>query len=217
MALLVGSGCLCAGEVLGNSRLTFCCSPSNDLYVALGKPSYPRFASPTAAIQHAAPGSAVLLLADGYPERTTAVQPGDWDLAQEKHLRLLIEYPAAIPGLEVTAPRTTVWERIVVSSDKFGPELPRMRLLAAHDCHFTPVSGPGIESLLRPQPAQAAGTSGFPKADLVVARVAGYDTAIYGLPESGTFPILFAVAGAQPDRGHHQAQRLCHRPLRARP
>jgi len=192
-ALLGDPECLCAGEVRGQSRLIFCCSPSNDLYVALSGPSYPRYPSPTTAIQRAAPGSAVLLLADGYPERTTTVQPGDWDLAQEKLLRLLIEYPAAIPGLDLAPPRATAWERIVVCSDTFGPELPRLRLLAAHDCHFTPVSGPGIERIVKPQPAQASATGDLPWADLVVARVAGYDTAVYGLPESGTFPILFTL------------------------
>ena len=62
----------------------------------------------------------------------------------------------------------------MVSSDKFAPALPRLRILAAHDCHFVPVTN-------------------SPPADLVVARVAGYDTAIYGLPEKDVFPILFEL------------------------
>ena len=142
--------------------------------LALGKARYPRFPTPLAAIQNAAPGSGVLLLADDYPARQTALDPAGFDLARQKNLRLFIEYPAAVPGLELAAPRTTTWERLVVSSDMFAPALPRLRILAAHDCHFVPVSG-------------------SPAADLVVARVAGYDTAIFGLPGKDVFPILFEV------------------------
>ena len=116
----------------------------------------------------------MLLLADDYPVRQTALDAGGFDLARQKNLHLFIEYPAAVPGLELAPPRTTTWERLVVSSDRFAPALPRLRILAAHDCHFVPVSG-------------------SPAADLVVARVAGYDTAIYGLPEKDVFPILFEL------------------------
>jgi hypothetical protein len=190
VALLLGAAALHAGE--NRSGLTFCCSASNDLYVALGKPAYPRFETPAAAIEHAPSGSAVLLLADGYPERTTDVQPSDFALAQEKHLRMLVEYPAGVPGLEIGAPRPTTWERLVVSSRRFEPELPPMRILAAHGCHYTPVSGIGAEGSKSKQ-APALGLGAPPNADLVVARVAGYDTAIYGLPDKGTFPILLEL------------------------
>jgi hypothetical protein len=154
--------------------LTFSCTAQNDLYAALGKSKYPRFQTPIAAIQNAAPGSGVLLLADNYPTRQTALDPAGFDLARRKNLRLFIEYPAAVPGVELAAPRTTSWERLVVSSDMFAPALPRLRILAAHDCHFVPASG-------------------SPSADLVVARVAGYDTAIFGLPGKAVFPILFEL------------------------
>jgi hypothetical protein len=154
--------------------LIFCCSPQNDLYLALAKAHYPRFETPLAAIQSAPPDTAVLLLADGYPARQTALDPAGFDLARQKNISVFIEYPVALPGLELAAPRTTTWERLVVSSEKFAPALARLRILAAHDCHFVPVSG-------------------SPAADLVVARVAGYDTATYGLPEKGVFPILFEL------------------------
>ena len=177
--LLLGAALLCSVSPAAPARqnaepLTFCCSAQNDLYVALRKARYPRFQTPLAAISNAAPGSAVLLLADDYPTRQTVLDPAGFDLARQKNLRLFIEYPAAVPGLELAPPRATTWERLVVSSDRFTPSLPRLRVLAAHDCHFVPVIG-------------------APPADLVVARVAGYDTAIYGLPEKGVFPILFRL------------------------
>ncbi len=157
------------------ASLTFCCSAQNDLYVALARLHYPRFQTPLTAISNAARGSAVLLLADDYPARQVALDPGGFDLARERNLRVFIEYPAAVPGLQLAPPRGVRWERLVVSSDKFAPELPRLRILAAHDCHFVPVSG-------------------VDNADLVMARVAGYDRAIYGLPDKDVFPILFTQA-----------------------
>ena len=118
----------------------------------------------------------MLLLADHYPEQTTALEPAAFALARSRNLRLFLEYPAALPGLAVGAPRATTWERLIVSSDRFAPALPRLRILAAHDCHYVPVSG----SL---------------NADLVIARVAGYDTAVYGIPEKDAFPMLFELPG----------------------
>lgn len=165
-----------SAEKQNAASLTFCCAAQNDLYLALGKPGYPRFPTPGTAIENAAPGSAVLVLADDYPARQTALDPADFHLARKKGLRLFIEYPAAVPGLQLAPPRTTTWERLAVSSDRFAPSLPRLRILAAHDCHYIPVSN-------------------APPADLVVARVAGYDTAIYGIPDKGAFPILFEVLG----------------------
>jgi hypothetical protein len=144
------------------------------LYLALGKSLYPRFVTPFAAIQNAAPCSAVLLLADEYPTHQTVLDPVGFALARNKHLRLFIEYPAGISGVELAPPRAATWERVVISSDKFAPALPKLRILAAHDCHYLPVGG-------------------SPPAHLVVARVAGYDTAIYGLPEKDVFPILFEL------------------------
>jgi len=158
-------------------NVTFNCSADNDLYSVLAKSGYdcPRYATAAEAIERAEPSSAVLLLADGYPDATTKVDPVLFDRANEKRLRLFIEYPAAIPGIEVGAPRQTVWERAVVASDAFGDALPKLRILAIHDCRFAPMD--------------AADPT------LVVARVAGFDTAVYGLPEQ-TFPILLEI----PDR-----------------
>ena len=154
-------------------NLTFCCNPKNDLYSILSKSgSYPRYATPSDAVDHAKPGSAVLILADGYPQTTTSVAPEVLDRAKEKKLLLYVEYPASLPGIEVGAPQHTVWERAVVSSDEFGEKLPKFHILGVHDCHFVPVKA---EDPL-----------------LVVARVAGFDTAVYGLPESAQ-PLLFEV------------------------
>lgn len=156
-------------------RLTFCCEPDNDLYQVLGAPPT-RFAAPQEAIERAPEGGAALILAAGYPERPTPVDPGLFQLAAEKGLRLYLEYPAALPGLQVGAPQATRWERGVAASDWFGPDLPPMRILAIHDCHYVPVVSP--------------------KPHIVVARVAGFDRAVFGLPDNAQ-PILFELPGGE--------------------
>lgn len=156
-------------------NLTFKCRADNDLYSALAASNrvYPRYPTASEAIEKAAAGAAVLVLADDYPDSATAVSAALFDRAAEKRLRLFIEYPLAIPGFEVGAPQRAVWERGVVATDRFGELLPRLRILALHRCRFVPVS------------------AGNPW--LVAARVAGFDRAVYDLPNQ-TFPILFEAA-----------------------
>ena len=151
-------------------NLFFCCAPDNDLYRALGAKAGSRFETPAEAIANAPERAGVLILADGYPGNTTNLAPELFEAAAAKNLRLYVEYPAALPDLEVGAPRTTQWERAVVASERFGSSLEQLRILAIHNCHYVPVAAE--------------------HPDIVVARVAGFDTAVYGLPDQVS-PVLF--------------------------
>ena len=161
--------CCCA---YGEPRLVVCCDADNDLPAALlgAGDVVVHVDSPEAALEVAATGDAVLVLADGYPEATTALPEGLFEQARARDLRLYVEYPASLPGLDVGAPQGTKWERGVVASDFFGPALPGLQILAIHDCRYVPVAAD------RPH--------------LVAARVAGFDSAVYGLPDDAR-PILF--------------------------
>lgn len=153
--------------------LVFCCREDNDLYGALApglRRRAVRFDSPREALAASPDGGAVLLLADGYPDRLTTVEPAIYDEARRRGLRLFVEYPGALPGLSVGEPRQARFERAVVASEAFGPALPRLSILTMHGCRFAPIDARG--------------------ADIVMARVAGFDRAVYGLPER-TWPILF--------------------------
>lgn len=154
-------------------NLVFACAADNDLYRVMTANKFvcPRHASALQAVESATEGAGVLILADGYPGKTTELPPTLLKQAAQKKLRLYIEYPAAVPGLKIEKPQQPHWERTVVASDAFGEALEKLRILQIHDCHFLPV--------------QAA------QAHLVSARVAGYDKAVYGLPEK-TWPLLFA-------------------------
>lgn len=154
--------------------LNFVCSDKNDLYrVVTGSGCRcSRYDSAADALDHAGDGSAVLLLADGYPQAKTAVDQTVFDMALRKNIKLYIEYPEAIDGLICEQTTVANWERCVVAGDDFGEKLPKMRILSMSKCHFIPM--------------QAADPL------MVIARVAGYDSAVFGIPDSA-HPILFKL------------------------
>jgi hypothetical protein len=169
----------------------FSCQPDNDLYRVLERAGqvYPRYGRLEEALQAAPRGTGVLALADDYPRPSPALDEELEKLVEAKKLRLYLEYPAALPGVALGDPRPTRWERVVVSSDFFAPALERHTLLAQHGCWFLPVEpGPSLcEGHLSHGERQDVA--------LAVARVAGYDRAVYGLPAEA-YPILFALPGS---------------------
>lgn len=159
-------------------NLVFKCRADNDLYHALVAQGrvYPRFATLAEAVEQAPPGAGVLALADPYPHPCLEVELPLLQQAVAKDLWLYLEYPAKIAGLEGSAetfvagePQTVEFERAVVCSDFFAPELEPGHVLDLHRCWFLSLP-PG-------------------ETHLVLAKVAGYDTAAFGLPQT-TFPLL---------------------------
>jgi len=155
------------------SNLVFSCAAGNDLYrvMTAAGTTFARYGSAREAIGAAPEGAGVLVLADGYPQKTTVIEPAAFDAAAKKKLRLYVEYPDSLPGVEVGKPRRAQLERAVVVSDTFGRSLQRMRLLVIHDCHFVELQAADLY--------------------LVLAKVAGYDTAVFGLKDTTAYPILF--------------------------
>lgn len=144
-------------SVIVMSGLLFSCAADNDLYRALGAEP-PRYEGPAEAIAAAQPGDAVLVLADGYPERRTDFPPELVEAAADKGLAVLVEFPQNLLEAE---PTTAVLERVVIEDPRLGPKL---GLLTAHACRYLPTRQP--DTLLW------------------LAHVAGFDTAVFGLPES---------------------------------
>lgn len=137
-----------------------------------------RFDDAATAILQAPEGAGLLVLADGYPTATTQLSTELYDQARKRKLRLYVEYPSSVASLKLGDPQTlktghwgNILQRTVVASDAFGDALRKNRILMIHDCHYLPVE------------------ASFPH--LVVAQVAGYDDALYGLPPSNVHPILF--------------------------
>jgi hypothetical protein len=156
------------------NSITLSCLDNNDLYLTLKENKVPclRYDTPAEAINNTTEGSGVMILADGYPDKTTEMDTSLFETARKKNLRLYLEYPSYLPGEELGPLRGTHWERAVISSDVFAPSLQKFRILAIHDCHFV--------------------TMKTENPDIVIARVAGFDSAVYGLPEE-TFPVLSKI------------------------
>jgi hypothetical protein len=130
-----------------------------------------RFDDARKAVESVQDGSAVLILADGYPDRLTAIDRETWDAALRKRLRLYIEYPSYLADMQAGAPRDTKYERVVVTSEIFGDSLRPMRIALLSNARYVPVDSP--------------------KAHLVIAKVAGVDTAVFGLEGASPAPLLF--------------------------
>jgi len=130
------------------------------------------------ALDQAGPGDGLLVLADDYPQTTKAIAPELYDAAAAQGMRLYVEYPDHVPGIELAEARPIEWERTVVASKVFVPGVEQMQILMIHGCYHRQVvmgvSHPGVH--------------------LVLARVAGYDRAVYGLPET-SMPVLVQHPG----------------------
>ncbi len=155
-------------------KVILSCKTDNDLYVVLQENKIPneRYNTPQEAVSKATEGAGVMILADEYPAKPTKLAQSLFDEAAKKKLRLYVEYPAYLPKISIGESRGTYWERAVVSSNAFAPALQEFRILAIHDCSFVPLKADN--------------------SDIVVARVAGFDSAVYGLPKE-TIPILCEI------------------------
>ncbi|MCP4645467.1 MAG: hypothetical protein GY851_33800 [bacterium] len=171
--VLILAGLAAQGPQEAGGNLVFSCEERNDLYRLLCEAGLnpPRFSSATDAIEQAEEGAGVLILADGYPRETTSMDQALFDKAATKGLRLYIEFPAYIPGIACDPPRDATLERGVVASDLFGDPLCPMRIVMINGCRYVPVD------------------AGRPH--LLLARVAGVDTAVFGLDDTETAPLLF--------------------------
>jgi len=150
------------------------CRPNNDLHRILVENgiSLRRCDTVAEAMGGAGEDDAVLILADGYPDQATQLS-AEFPAQAEGVGRVYVEFAEGLPGIDAAEICQPTWERLGVASDVFGPELCEGRILMAHGCQYLRVP---------PRPAQ-----------LVSARIAGFDTAVYGLPESSA-PILFEAS-----------------------
>src|SRR5688500_1885720 len=118
LSLVVGGA---KAESSTPAKLTFACEPANDLYQAVeagadaGGRKPQRFDSAAEAVSAAPDGTGVLIPAAGYPNTRTTIDADTLAAARRKRLRLFIEFPESLPGHTFAEPRTTTWERVVVS------------------------------------------------------------------------------------------------------
>ncbi|MDD4816387.1 MAG: hypothetical protein PHI85_00265 [Victivallaceae bacterium] len=120
------------------------------------------------ALRTAKAGDGVAVLCDEYPapRRISA----NWKAAAQNGVRLFLEFPRTLDGVEfATGISEPGFERTVTTDNNCGLE--KCTILAQHGAYLREVKTP-----VTPLLAQA--------------RVAGYRTAVFGLPEK-MFPVLF--------------------------
>jgi len=178
--MLLGGPGLVRAAGIESPQLIICGAADNDLVRVLSNNGirFTRFEKPGQAVQEATSGAGVLILADQYPTNTTQIENVVFEQAASKNLRLYVDYPASLPGMEVGKPRThkkgqygSNLEREVVTSGAFGTALRKDTIIMVQGCHYVPIAARDPH--------------------LVVAHVAGYNQAVFGLPEKDVWPILF--------------------------
>ena len=137
-----------------------------------------------------AEAAGVLILADGYPQKTTAIEPAVIAQAAKKKLRLYVEYPAGLPDMRVAA-----------RGDDVGAGRRGFRRLrpVARGCRTT-----WQFTNCRFVEVQAA------KPYLVVrGQVADFDRAVYGLDDVKAYPISSTIPAATCWSGPPSSASLC--------
>ncbi len=129
-----------AQTVRNQTALILSCKEDNDLYQALKKNNISciRYNTPGEAINNAHETTGVLILADGYPAKTTEISDGLYTKAAGKKRRLFVEYPSYVPGLTIEASQSTSLERVVVATGDIN-NMAKMQILALHGCNYLPV------------------------------------------------------------------------------
>ena len=175
-AIFIWCGIL-LGFTSGNpsaSEISVSGSASNDLCRALKGQNirYRLYDSPSEAIASARKRSGVIIVADHYPDVRVSISDVDIKLAKEKKLRVYLEYPDAFPDMETASdPFVTDLERLVVAGEAFAPDLSPLTLLGINEGYI--LKADVRESLL------------------VAAKVAGFDSAVYGIDDVKKYPVLW--------------------------
>ena len=123
-------------------------------------------------LSHAGKGSAVILAADGYPDSPLSLSDKDISAIREKDLRVFAEY-ATLPGEKADIGEIGV-ERVVVTAP-IGDSLHPMDLLSINRAAY--LKKDATDPLM------------------VIARVAGFDTAVFGLDGTPCTPLVYRDSG----------------------
>ena len=143
---------------------------NNDLVNLLGKERFKIISgdSVSKTLEIAKPGSAVILTSDNYPDKPQNLTESDLNTIKEKELRVFAEF-VTLPGQNPEINEISV-ERVVVTKP-LGDSLKPMDLLTINRAAYLK--------------AEAADPL------MVIARVAGFDTAVFGLKDTPFSPLVY--------------------------
>ena len=142
----------------------FISKASNDLVSALIKMGHsPQLsASASEALDALGIGGALFILADGYPSGGTVLTSEILEKARSKQIKIFIEYPESLLEKATDEPSGIVYERLVVAADI--KNLRKDSILMVNGCRY--------RACIKKDNAL-----------ILLAKVAGYDTIEYGLPD----------------------------------
>lgn len=146
---------------------------NNDLILLLEKEGNKIISYPTKADAFKAVpvGGHLLLLAKDYPDKIEQITDNDLIKIKEKKLKVYVEYSLVKDADTVVTPKAMSLERVVVTDSTFFKDLPYLSLLAINGSYILPSEA--INPLL------------------VMAKVAGFEKAEYGLDDTKTLPLLY--------------------------
>lgn len=120
--------------------------------------------------ERAGEGDCVFVLADDYPNSFTSVLEEDYIWADSVGVRMFVEYPGVMPGGDISSIYKADCERGVVLGEEIG--LKPMSIVGINGCRVIDCS---VSDPL-----------------MLLAKIAGYDTAVFGLEGvSNSWPLLF--------------------------
>lgn len=151
--------------------LYFCCSKKNDFYQLFVKnnPDIECYDNLDEVLIKAEKKSGIFLLSDTYPICSGKVTEKHLKTIKEKSLRIYIEYPESVEGMEFTGVSQDCHKRIVISTDSFD-NLPYGSIMMANDLNYITCNTDK-------------------KSYALFAKVAGYDRIKFGIPNNAV-PIL---------------------------
>lgn len=126
----------------------------------------------THALQSAPQGSGVMILSEVSPQSGAVLGKEEIAIIKAKELKVYLECPIVYGDATLSSRDTLQLERIVVA-DSLRPELPALGLLSFN------------KAILRNIPVKSDSTL------LLAAKVAGFDSAVYGLEGTPTTPVLY--------------------------
>jgi hypothetical protein len=149
---------------------------TNDLFILLKSEGYEVeiYDNPSDAVQAASKGAPVIITVNQYPENRTRITSDLYTRARKKALKMYVEYPDFIPGINMNAKNYLgkLERAVITSSHFFKGDFENFDLLGLSSCSLIPIS----EDV---------------KPIVSFAKVAGYDKADFGLMNTTVYPLLF--------------------------
>lgn len=161
-----------------STSIVICSNGNNDIIEVLNANnySYRNLNSQLDAVNAAEIGGGILFVANHYPKQRFVFEKGVKRIIDQKRLKIFVEYPASTTGFNVTRDTMqTQLQRGVINTKEISG-VDSLDLFAVHNAYFV--------------------KSNAKNPLIIVAKVAGFDDAQYGISDVKHDPLLFKEGNA---------------------